>query len=268
MHRAAEEHEWLLGLPVSAAPLDRVADTIHGWVAEGGAPKYFVCMNPYSFECARRDPSFMAAASEADLLVPDGIGVVLASRFRGGIIRQRVCGPEIFMAVTKRLNDEGGRAVFFLGGRQDTLDRIVGRHRRDFPDIKIAGTLAPPYKATFDAADNAAMAEVVNASGADVLWVGLGSPKQEQWSHDIRGLVSVRMIGPIGAMFDFYAGTIPMAPKWVQATGTQWLYRLAKEPRRLWRRNLDGIRFALRALLTSRRGHGPGPENHEGKCCG
>jgi len=250
-----DRSEYLLGLPVSAASLDQVADTIHGWVVKGGAPRYFVCMNPYSYECARRDAGFMAAASSANLLVPDGIGVVLASRARGGIIKRRVCGPDIFMAVTRRLNEEGGKSVFFLGGRQETLDRVVERHRRDFPRIRIAGTLAPPYKPTFDAADNLAMADLVNASGADVLWVGLGSPKQERWSYDIRGLVTVRMIGPIGAMFDFYAGSVPMAPKWIQRAGLQWLYRVAKEPRRLWRRNLDGVRFALRALTTVR--HGP-----------
>jgi N-acetylglucosaminyldiphosphoundecaprenol N-acetyl-beta-D-mannosaminyltransferase len=249
--KRVEQCEWMLGLPVSTAALDDVVDRICGWIAEGGPPRYFVCMNPHSFECARRDTGFMAAASAADLLVPDGIGVVMASRLRGGTIRDRVCGPDIFMAVTKRLNDQGGRSVFFLGGRQETLDRVIERHRREFPRIRIAGSLAPPYKPVFDAADNAAMAATVNESGADVLWVGLGSPKQEMWSHGIRGLVSARLIGPIGAMFDFYAGTMPMAPHWIQTLGLQWLYRLAKEPRRLWRRNIDGPLFAVRALLES-----------------
>lgn len=247
--KTPDKCEWMLGLPLSAASLDEVADRISGWVIDGGPPRYFVCMNPHSFECARRDPGFMAAASAADLLVPDGIGVVLASRFRGGAIRDRVCGPDIFMAVTRRLNEQGGKSVFFLGGRQKTLDRVIERHQSDFPGIRIAGSLAPPYKPTFDAADNAAMAKVINESGADVLWVGLGSPKQERWSHDIRTLVSASLIGPIGAMFDFYAGTMPMAPRWIQAAGLQWLYRLAKEPRRLWRRNIDGPLFAVRALL-------------------
>jgi len=248
------EREWMLGLPVSTAALSDVADTLCGWVVEGGPARYFVCMNPHSFECARRDPGFRSAASAADLLVPDGIGVVMASRLRGGSIRHRVCGPDIFMAVTKRLNDKGGRSVFFLGGRQDTLDRVVERHQREFPRIRIAGCLAPPYKPAFDAADTAAMAAAVNASKADVLWVGLGSPKQERWSHEIRGMVSASVIGPIGAMFDFYAGTMPMAPRWIQAAGMQWLYRLAREPRRLWRRNIDGPLFAMRALLEPRRG--------------
>lgn len=258
----AAQREWMLGLPVSAASLDAVADTICGWVAGGGPARYFVCMNPHSFECARRDQGFMAAALAADLLVPDGIGVVLASRLRGGIIRERVCGPDIFLAVTKRLNAEGGRSVFFLGGRQETLDRVIDRHQREFPRIRIAGCLAPPYKPVFDAADNAAMADAINASGADVLWVGLGSPKQECWSHQIHGVVSAKVIGPIGAMFDFYAGTMPMAPRWIQAAGMQWLYRLVKEPRRLWWRNIDGPLFALRALFESRH---PSPPERETK---
>ena len=251
MTPAEERREWMLGLPISTASLEEVANTIHGWVVEGGAARYFVCMNPYSFESARRDPRFAAAASGADLLVPDGIGVVLASRLRGGGIRRRVCGPEIFMAVTRRLNDEGGRSVFFLGGKQDTLDLLVDRHRREFPRVGIAGCIAPPFKPVFSEADNAEIADAVNASGADVLWVGLGSPKQEQWAMDIRKAVKVGMIGPIGAMFDFYAGTVPMAPPWVQASGLQWLYRLAKEPRRLWRRNIDAPLFALRAMIAS-----------------
>ena len=249
--KTPEDRELMLGLPVSAASLDAVADRICGWIVEGGPPRYFVCMNPHSFECARRDPDFMAAASAADLLVPDGIGVVMASRLRGGIIRERVCGPEIFMAVTKRLNDQGGRSVFFLGGKQHTLDRLIERHQREFPRIRIAGCLAPPYKPIFDAVDNATMAAAINDSGADVLWVGLGSPKQERWSHQIRGMVSAKLIGPIGAMFDFYAGTMPMAPPWIQAAGMQWLYRLAMEPRRLWRRNIDGPLFILRSLLEA-----------------
>lgn len=252
MTRLDERCEWMLGLPISAAPLEEVADTVHGWVVAGGAARYFVCMNPYSFECARRDPGFAAAATNADLLVPDGIGVVLASRLRGGVIQRRVCGPEIFMAVTRRLNDEGGRSVFFLGGKQDTLDLLVERHRRDFPRVRIAGCIAPPFKPVFSEADNSEIADAVNASGADVLWVGLGSPKQEQWALEIRKAVKVGMIGPIGAMFDFYAGTVPMAPRWVQASGLQWLYRLAKEPRRLWRRNLDAPLFALRAMFSSK----------------
>jgi len=245
-------HESMLGLPITTLPLPEVAGIIHGWLASPGRAKFFVCMNPHSFECARRDTAFAAAALHADLLTPDGIGVVLASRLRGGAIRQRVCGPEIFMEVTRRLDQEGGRSVYFLGGNQPTLDRILERHARDFPRVRIAGCLAPPYRQEFSAEEKAEMAAAVNGSGADVLWVGLGSPKQERWAHDFRDLLKVKVIGPIGAMFDFYAGTVPMAPRLVQAMGLQWLYRLVKEPRRLWRRNLDGPLFAIRALTARR----------------
>ena len=244
--------EWMLGLPITTEALAAVATTIHGWVTDGTATRYFICMNPHSFECARRDPMFAEAARNADLLTPDGIGVVLASRMRGGAVTQRVCGPDIFMEVTRRLNQDGGRSVFFLGGNQRVLDLIVERHRRDFPDVRVAGCFAPPYKAAFSEAERSEMAALVNRAGADVLWVGLGSPKQERWAHDFRNALNVKVIGPIGAMFDFYAGTVPMAPRWVQRMGLQWLYRLAKEPRRLWRRNVDSPVFVIRALCEPR----------------
>lgn len=242
--------ETVLGFRICAAAPPNVAAVLLSWMDEAVYGRYFICMNPHSFECARRLAPFRIAAEFADLLIPDGIGVVLASRLVGGRIRERVCGPDMFRMVSEGLDAMGGRRVFFLGGRPDVLHAVVARYRQEYPNVEIAGSLSPPFAATFSQAQNAEMVAMVNRYAPDVLWVGLGSPKQEIWAATNAGSLCAKLIAPIGAAFDFYAGSVRQSPVWMQRSGLQWLHRLFQEPGRLWRRNLDSPIFLLRALWS------------------
>jgi len=243
--------ERILGLPIASAGLDEVCAELCRWAESSGPSRYFMCMNPHSFESARRLARFATAARNADLLVPDGIGVVMASRLRGGAVRQRVCGPDIFLEVSRRLHDRGGTSAFFLGSSPDVLEKVIRRYRAEFPGIEVRGSYAPPFAAEFSPDQTSAMLSVINEARPAMLWIGLGSPKQEVWVAENATQIAAGFIGPIGAMFDFYAGSVPVAPAWMQRSGLQWLHRLACEPRRLWRRNLDSPLFLARAVAES-----------------
>jgi N-acetylglucosaminyldiphosphoundecaprenol N-acetyl-beta-D-mannosaminyltransferase len=225
-----------------------VAELLVEWAQRRDRLRYFACVNAHSAEMAHRDSTFMTALRHADLLVADGFGVILASRILGGRIRERATGPDLFMAVSDALDREGGRSVFYLGGSEETLERIRVNHRNRFRNLAIAGVYSPPFQAAFCTADMEAMAERVNHAAPDVLWVGLGAPKQEKWILDNRDRLRVPLCGPVGAMFDYFAGNVPMPPRWVERAGLHWAYRLAKDPRRLWRRNLDSPLFLAHVL--------------------
>lgn len=231
------------GLPISARSFADTVDLIVSWATRPNRSRFFACVNAHSAETAHRDAEFMAALRAADLLVADGFGVILASRILRQPIAERSTGPDLFMAVSRRLDAIGGRSVFYLGGTAASLDRIHARHRETFPHVRIAGSLAPPFRATFSDAERDAMIEAVVAASPDVLWVGLGAPKQEKWIHANTERLNVPLCAPIGAMFDYFAGTITPPPRWVERAGLHWAYRLVREPRRLWRRNLDNPLF-------------------------
>lgn len=220
------------------------------WSKEGSSASYFACANPHSLETARNDPEFVRALEEADLVIPDGIGVVLASRILGGALRHRVTGPDMFVGLLDLGNREGGMSVFFLGSTQANLSVLCDRVRKEFPQVEIAGAHSPPFKPTFDPEDNDEIVGRVNRSGANVLWVGLTAPKQEKWVHQNRHrLKSVRMIGPIGAVFDYYTGKVRRPGPVVRRLGLEWAVRQSREPRRLWRRLLvTQPRFGLRVV--------------------
>jgi N-acetylglucosaminyldiphosphoundecaprenol N-acetyl-beta-D-mannosaminyltransferase len=232
----------VLGVDVAAEPLDRCVERIVECLDRDGPPFTCMCANPHSLYIARHDPELMRALRSADLVVPDGLGVVAASRLlalRGAVsIPERVTGSAVFHAVSQELDRRGGKSCFFLGSSQDTLELIEQRMAADFPGIEVAGSLAPPFKERFDKADDRAMVEAVNAASPDVLWVGLTAPKQERWIARNRDRLRVRFVGAVGAVFDFYAGTVERPSPLLRRFGLEWAGRLWAEPGRLWRRTL------------------------------
>ncbi len=235
--------EDIRGVMVSRRRFAETVELLVEWASRRDKLRYFACVNAHSAEMAHRDSTFMSALRQADLLVADGFGVILASRILGGRIRERATGPDLFMAVSDALDREGGRSVFYLGGSAETLERIRGRHHERFGNLAVAGMYSPPFCPSFSASEMAEMADRVNRASPDVLWVGLGAPKQEKWILDNRDRLTVPLCGPVGAVFDYFAGNVPMPPKWVERAGLHWAYRLAKDPKRLWRRNLDSPLF-------------------------
>lgn len=196
----------------------------------------FACANPHSLVVAQNDPIFKQALNNANLVVADGVGITLMARYARIKVGPRIAGHDYFRAVLGALEKRGSGRVFFFGSTPRVLSLIESRFKRDYPALTLCGLFSPPFGGWSDKQDTE-MVEAINASQADVLWVGMTAPKQEKWAERNRDRLNVPIIGSIGAVFDFYAGSYPRAPKWMCELGAEWLYRLAKEPRRMWRRN-------------------------------
>lgn len=249
--------ETIIGYPVSRLPVSDSLDLISAWLEEPKGKRAFVCANPHSLVLAERDPVFQNALRSADLVTPDGAGIVLASKILGGAIRERVTGSDIFWGLSDRLNRSGGMSYFFLGSTVETLAEIKNKMALDYPNIRFAGCYSPPYKPEFSEEDSRRMVEAVNAARPDVLWVGMTAPKQEKWIYRHRAELDVKFIGAIGAVFDFYVGKVKRSHPIFQKMGLEWLPRLLQEPRRLFRRNfVSSPVFLLRVFkcrLTAKR---------------
>ncbi len=198
--------------------------------------RWLACLNPHSYAVALDDPPFAQALHAADWLIPDGAGIVLASKLLGGQIRERVTGSDIFREVQLELNRLGSYRVFFLGSTEETLAVIRQRLARDYPNLHLAGTYSPPFKAEFSTDDHQAMIAAINAAAPDVLWVGMTAPKQEKWLHQHQAQLNVKFAAAVGAVFDFYSGRVKRSHPLFQRLGLEWLPRLLQQPRRLWRR--------------------------------
>lgn len=202
---------------------------------KGSGCVWLACLNPHSYAVARKDKEFRNALLGAEWLVPDGIGIVIASRLLGHRLRARVTGFDVFDCVMRILNESHGSA-FFLGSTLETLDLISNRLATEFPNVRLAGVYSPPFKTEFSEDDNAEMISAIALSNPDVLWVGLTAPKQEKWISENRHRLPVKFAGAIGAVFDFYAGTVKRSHPLFQKAGFEWLPRLLQQPLRLWRR--------------------------------
>jgi N-acetylglucosaminyldiphosphoundecaprenol N-acetyl-beta-D-mannosaminyltransferase len=241
--------ENILGYKVISQQPKQCIDLIGGWLDSGEIGKVFVCANPHSLVGAKNDLLFQQAIHNADLVTPDGVGIIIASKILGGKIRDRVTGSDIFWGLSARLNETGGRSYFFLGSTEETLAAIRDKMAVEYPNIRFAGSYSPPYKAEFSAEDSRKMVVAVNAARPDVLWVGMTAPKQEKWIYQHREQLEVKFIGAIGAVFDFYIGKVRRSHPFFQRIGLEWLPRLLQEPRRLFKRNfVSSPLFLLRVF--------------------
>jgi N-acetylglucosaminyldiphosphoundecaprenol N-acetyl-beta-D-mannosaminyltransferase len=213
-------------------------------------------LNPHSYVVAKRDPAFQRALKESSCLVPDGSGIVLAAAILKRRRIRKIAGADLHDYLLKQLDKIHG-TCFYLGASQKTLDLIKARLATEYPNIR-AGFYSPPYKPEFSDEDNRIMVEVINtspirqlaSSPIDAVFIGMTAPKQEKWAFANRERLNVRVICSIGAVFDFYAGTVQRSsPFWI-SLGLEWLPRLLREPRRLWKRVfLSGPEFLLDLFL-------------------
>ena len=195
-------------------------------------------LNAHSYNITQKDEIFARSLAESDVLIPDGISVVWAVRLLTGTRLRKIAGADLFFHEMQRLNESRG-SCFFLGSSEKTLEKIAERAALEYPDVKV-GTYSPPYKPLFEASDNSAMISAVNAFRPGVLFVGMTAPKQEKWAFEHKDSLQTGHICCIGAVFDFYAGTVSRAPSWMIRLGLEWFYRLVREPSRMWRRYLIG----------------------------
>lgn len=245
-------------LPVIGAPIDVLTPAgavqrIAAWAGRRESRVVCVC-NVHSVVTARQDAAFMQIIEAADLATPDGAPVAWMLRRLGAPGQRRVSGPELMLDYCAHAANSG-EGLFLYGSTEATLALLRQQLQARWPSLRIAGSIAPPFRALTPAEDEAHV-QAINTSGAGTVWVGLGCPKQEHWMAAHRGRVQAVMVG-VGAAFDFHAGTVARAPAWMRGSGLEWLHRLGSEPSRLWRRYLiNNLRFLLLAatqLLSLRR---------------
>ena len=211
-------------------------------------PKALIsALNAHSFNTVQKDEDFQKALQSSDVLLPDGISIVLAIRMLTGERIKKIAGNDLFNYEMERLNNTGGKC-FFLGSSENTLNLIQERAAKEFPNIQV-NSYSPPFKHEFSEEDTRIMIDAVNKHEPDVLFVGMTAPKQEKWAHKNFHHLKAGHICCIGAVFDFYAGTVMRAPDWMIKIGMEWFFRLIKEPRRMWRRYLIGnLKFVMSVL--------------------
>lgn len=207
-------------------------------------------INAHSYNVARKDELFAEALTKGDYLIPDGMSVVKACKWLHAKSqpKERIAGADLFEYEMDRLNKKCG-TVMFMGSSEKTLAKIVEQAAKVYPNLKVV-TYSPPYKPEFDEADNKAIVDAINMSNPDLLWIGMTAPKQEKWTYSHWNELNIHChVGTIGAVFDFFAGNTKRAPQWWQKHGLEWLYRLIKEPRRMWRRYIIGNTVFLWHML-------------------
>lgn len=195
-------------------------------------------INAYCYIMALKDNSYMEALLKCDILLPDGISIVYAIRWLTGKKIKKIAGADLFFYEMERLQKKGGKC-FFLGSTNETLIKIRHRLEKEYPNIRVQ-TYSPPFKPEFSVNDDFAMINSINSFQPDVLMIGMTAPKQEKWAYKNFNKLNTGHICCIGAVFDFYAGTITRAPDWLIKIGFEWFYRLLREPKRMWRRYLIG----------------------------
>lgn len=198
-------------------------------------------INAHSYNMARKDELFAEALSKGDVLIPDGMSIVKSYGWikAESQPKERVAGWDLFAFEMERLNRKGGKCMF-MGSSEKVLALVKKRASVDYPNIAVE-TYSPPYKPEFNDEDNRSIINAINEVDPDLLWIGMTAPKQEKWTYSHWSELNIHChVGTIGAVFDFFAGTAKRAPLWWQHHGLEWLYRLVKEPRRMWRRYLVG----------------------------
>jgi N-acetylglucosaminyldiphosphoundecaprenol N-acetyl-beta-D-mannosaminyltransferase len=245
----------ILGVPVAMTDYREAVEVMDGLVAD--RERGYVCAAPvHALVVAQDDPELLGALQSSTLVVPDGMPLVWAANLLGERLEDRVYGPELMLRYSARCAERGHRVWLYGGRDQISLDQLALGLRRRLPELKIVGGHSPPFR-PLSAEEEDALVEQINEAGPDVLWVGIGVPKQEKWMARMRERLDVPVMCGVGAAFDFHAGNVSMAPRWMQERGLEWLYRAAQEPRRLLPRYLStNPRFVLsfaRQYLAERR---------------
>jgi N-acetylglucosaminyldiphosphoundecaprenol N-acetyl-beta-D-mannosaminyltransferase len=247
----------ILGVPVAMVDYDGAVEVMDGLVDR--RERGYVCAAPvHALMVAQDDPEMLAALRDSTLVVPDGMPLVWASNLLGENLADRVYGPELMLRYSDRCAERGHRVWLYGGRDQGSLVQLALCMRRRHPGIQIVGGYSPPFRPLTDE-EEAELVTQINDARADVLWVGIGVPKQEKWMARMRDRLEVPVMCGVGAAFDFHSGRVSMAPAWMQEHGLEWIYRIGQEPGRLLPRYLTTNprfvgAFARQYLSERRRG--------------
>jgi N-acetylglucosaminyldiphosphoundecaprenol N-acetyl-beta-D-mannosaminyltransferase len=225
----------ILGVGVSPINMNTALEVIDRWITDG-AHQYVCVAGVHGVMESQRDETLRQIHNAAGLVTPDGMPLVWLSRLYGWRNTRRVYGPDLMLDVCERSLATGYRH-FFYGGNEGVPERLADRLQRRFPGLIVAGTYSPPFRAVTVDEDEAIVSRI-NDSKPDIVWVGLSTPKQEHWMAQHVDRITASVLIGVGAAFDFHAGLKRQAPRWMQQSGLEWLFRLGTEPRRLWRRYL------------------------------
>ncbi len=245
-----QELRLVIGSPIDALTWTSAVQRLSDWAMKHESRYVCIC-NAHSVVTARRDPGFAEIVRNADMATPDGAPVAWMMRRAGTADQQRINGPDLmwrYCASAACRNE----SIYLYGSRPETLDALQRSLVQNFPGLQIAGSYSPPFR-ELTAEEDAAVVDAINDSGAGIVWVSLGCPKQEKWMAEHRGRIRATMVG-VGAAFDYHAQVIKRAPIWMQDHGLEWLHRLSSEPRRLWQRYLITnslfVMYAAQQLLA------------------
>jgi N-acetylglucosaminyldiphosphoundecaprenol N-acetyl-beta-D-mannosaminyltransferase len=238
----------VLGVPVDLIQISGVVAQIEKWIREPSGCRFIAVTGMHGVTEAQHDPTFKMILNAADMVVPDGMPLVWLARLKGHKLKRRVYGPELMVTFFESTREKGYRH-FLYGGAPGVPERLSEILRTRFPRTVVAGTYSPPFgEATPE--EDAQIVARINETNPDVVWVGLGTPKQERWMLRHRDLLRAAVTIGVGAAFDINAGIKKQAPRWMREHGLEWLFRLLQEPRRLWRRYLvQGSQFVIYLVL-------------------
>lgn len=226
----------VVGTPLALVDYEKAMEVMDSMI-EQRRPGYVIASAVHAAMVAREDPTLRAAMEHATMVVPDGMPLVWAAKRMGANLKDRVYGPELMARYCQRAAEKGYRVFLYGGHDQGSLLKLSELLRRRYPGLNVCGCYHPPDRELSER-EKETTARTLNASRADMVWVGTGCPRQEKWMYGMRARLDAPVLVGVGAAFDFHSGRVQQAPPWMQRRGLEWLYRLSREPRRLTRRYL------------------------------
>lgn len=235
----------VLGVKVSAIDMEMATQVLHTWI-ENDAREYVCVTGVHGIMESQNDPALLEIHNRAGLITPDGMPLVWCGRYAGAAWIDRVYGPDLMLRLCAASLDHGW-SHYFYGAAPGVADELGNRLSGRFPGLKVVGTHSPPFRDLSDG-ELESYARTLNDAGPDIVWVGLSTPKQERWMARMRPLLDASVLVGVGAAFDIHAGRVPQAPRWIQRSGLEWLFRVSVEPKRLWRRYFESNPRFLKAI--------------------
>lgn len=223
----------ILGFGISKLSIEEIEVRVEQFIS-GGGHHYVLASNVHTVMMSQNDDHYRRISNRADICLPDGKPLIWAARLLENEKIKRICGRDLMRSLCEK-SLISGYSHYFFGGREEILDLLINKLKGKYPRINIAGSYSPPFR-PLTPEEDARIIQMINESKADIVWVGLGAPKQERWIAERLGKIESPVMVAVGAAFDFLAGNVSQAPQWIQKAGLEWLYRFGIEPHRLWRR--------------------------------